>query len=108
MGDKGSLAISYDKAWLCPEGEYKPEYGEVDGVSGATTNWTQSKGTPLEIGHIDPTKQALIDFRDAILNNKEPNSGVTTGAKAAYAVEMGIQAMDTEKIIHWDNKKFVL
>ena len=35
-------------------------------------------------------------------------SMVTTGAKAAYAVEMGIQAMDTEKIIHWDNKKFVL
>jgi hypothetical protein len=50
----------------------------------------------------------LIDFRDAILNNKEPNSGVITGAKAAYAVEMGIQAMDTEKIILWDNKKFVL
>ena len=108
MGDKGTLTISYDKAWFFPEGEYKPEYGEVDGVSGATTNWTQSKGTPLEIGHIDPTKQALIDFRDAILNNKEPNSGVITGAKAAYAVEMGIQAMDTEKIIHWDNKKFVL
>ncbi|MEK9603303.1 MAG: Gfo/Idh/MocA family oxidoreductase [Flavobacteriaceae bacterium] len=108
MGDKGTLTIFYDTAWFYPEGEYEPEYGEVDGVSGATTNWSQSKGTPLNIKHIDPTKQALIDFRDAIINNTPPLSSVITGAKASYAVEMGIQAMDTEKIIHWDKKNFIL
>jgi predicted dehydrogenase len=108
MGDKGTLTISYASAWFYPEGEYKPEYGEVDGVSGATTNWTQSKGTPIEISHIDPTKQALIDFRDSIVNNSPPLSGVITGAKAAYAVEMGIQAMDTEKTIFWDKNNYIL
>jgi predicted dehydrogenase len=108
MGDKGTLTIFQTSAWFYPEGKYKAEYGEVDGVSGATTNWQQGKGERLELNHIDPTKQALIDFRDAILNNKPPLSTVTTGAKAAYAVEMGIQAMDQQKVIHWDDTKFIL
>ena len=108
MGDKGTLTIFYDTAWFYPEGEYKPEYGEVDGVSGATTNWTQGKGTPLDIKHLDPTKQALMDFRDSIINNIAPQSGVITGAKAAYAVDMGIKAMDTEKIIYWDDANYIL
>lgn len=108
MGDKGTLTISYASAWFYPEGEYKSEYGEVDGVSGATTNWTQSKGMPIEISHIDPTKQALIDFRDSVVNNSPPLSGVITGAKAAYAVEMGIQAMDTGKTIYWNENNFIL
>ena len=108
MGDKGTLTIFQTSAWFYPEGKHKAEFGEVDGVSGATTNWQQGKGERLELNHIDPTKQALIDFRDAILNNKPPLSTVTTGAKAAYAVEMGIQAMDQQKVIHWDDTKFIL
>ena len=108
MGDKGTLTIFYDAAWFYPEGEYKAEYGEVDGVSGATTNWTQGKGTPLNIKHLDPTKQALMDFRDSIINNVAPRSGVTTGAKAAYAVDMGIKAMDTEETVHWDDANYIL
>ena len=108
MGDKGTLTIFYDAAWFYPEGAYKAEYGEVDGVSGATTNWTQGKGTPIDIKHLDPTKQALMDFRDSIINNMAPNSGVTTGAKAAYAVDMGIKAMDTEQMTHWDDINYIL
>jgi len=108
MGDKGTLTIFYDKAWFYPEGSYKANYGEVDGVSSATTNWIQGKGTLLDIQHIDPTKQALIDFKDAIINNVTPLSNVITGAKAAYAVDMGIKAMDSEKIVHWDNTNYIL
>ena len=108
MGDKGTLTVFQDNAWFYPEGVYKSEYGEVDGVSGATTNWMQGKGTPLNIKHLDPTKQALIDFKDAIINNKNPLSGVITGAKTAYAVEMGIKAMDTGEMVHWDNINYVI
>tara|TARA_B100001175_G_scaffold317473_1_gene334534 strand:+ start:2517 stop:3704 length:1188 start_codon:yes stop_codon:yes gene_type:complete len=108
MGDKGTLTVFQDNAWFYPEGVYKSEYGEVDGVSGATTNWIQGKGTPLNIKHLDPTKQALIDFKDSIINNKNPLSGVTTGAKTAYAVEMGIKAMDTGEMVHWDNTNYVI
>jgi len=108
FGDKGTLTIFYDTAWFYPEGTYQQEYGEVDGVSGATTNWSQSKGIPVDIKHIDPTRQALMDFRDAIVNQSKPLSSAITGAKAAYAVEMGIQAMDTQKTVLWDNTQFIL
>jgi hypothetical protein len=49
-----------------------------------------------------------MDFGDAIINNKTPLSNVTTGAKAAYAVEMGIKAMDMEKMVLWDNINYTL
>jgi predicted dehydrogenase len=111
MGDKGTLTIYQDSAWFYPEGEYTPKYGDVDGVSGATTNWSQSKGLPLDLIESDTnraTLQALIDFRDSILNNKRPLSNITTGANVAYAVEMGIQAMDTNKVIEWNDDQFIL
>ena len=103
MGDKGTLTIYQDQAWFYPEGEYNSSYGEVDGVSGATVGWTKGKGIRLDLKHLDPTVQALTDFKDSILNNTDPLSGISTGAKAAYAVEMGIQAMDTNKVTYWDN-----
>ena len=83
---------------------------QVDGVSGATTNWSQSKGLPLDLIESDSnraTLQALIDYRNSILNNKRPLSNITTGANVAYAVEMGIQAMDTNKVIEWNDDQFI-
>ena len=98
-GDKGTLILDHAKAWFYPEGSYKKELGEVDGVSGATTNWQQGLGIPLNITHEDSSKQALLDFRDAILNNQQPESNLITGAKAAICVQMGIDAMLQEKKI---------
>ena len=111
MGDKGTLTIYQDSAWFYPEGQYTPKYGDVDGVSGATSNWSQSKGLPLDLIESDSdraTLQALIDFRKSILNNKRPLSNIDTGAKVAYAVEMGIQAMDTNNVIEWNDDEFIL
>ena len=111
MGDKGTLTIYQDSAWFYPEGQYTPKYGDVDGVSGATTNWSQSKGLPLDLIESDSnraTLQALIDFRNSILNNKIPLSNITTGANVSYAVEMGIQAMDTNNVIEWNDTEFIL
>ena len=48
-------------------------------------------------------QQDHTDFKDSILNNTNALSGIITGAEAAYAVEMGIQAMDTNKVTYWDN-----
>ena len=111
MGDKGTLTVYQDSAWFYPEGQYTPKYGDVDGVSGATTNWSQSKGLPLDLIESDSnraTLQALIDFRNSILNNKIPLSNITTGANVSYAVEMGIQAMDTNNVIEWNDTEFIL
>ena len=107
MGDKGTIILDYVKAWFYPEGSYKKELGEVDGVSGATVNWEQGKGIPIEVNHSDPSKQALLDFRTSVLNNSEPLSNLRTGAKTAACVQMGLDAMHQEKIVYW-NKDLIV
>lgn len=105
MGDKGTIIIDYDKAWFYPEGQVEnKEIGDLDGVSGATIQWEKGKGIPINVHHADPTEQALIDFADSILQNKVPQSGFQTGAKAAIAVQMGIDAMLNNKIVEWEDK----
>jgi len=99
MGDKGTIILDYQKAWFYPEGNYEREIGNVDGVSGATKTWEQGKGIPIDIHHADPSKQALIDFRDSIRNNKTPISNVITGANTAVCVQMGLDAMYRNEII---------
>lgn len=104
LGDKGSIIIDYQNAWKYPEGKYEKVIGDVDGVSGATASWTEGKGIPIDYKHKEPTRQALEDFRTAIIENKTPLSNFKTGAKVAFAVDMGIRAMDTNRVIAWDSK----
>jgi predicted dehydrogenase len=99
MGDKGTYILDYAKAWFYPEGSYEKKIGEVDGVSGATLNWDQGRGIPIKFDHEDPSKQALIDFRDNIVNNTLPVSNARTGAMAATCVQMGLDAMYNDKIV---------
>ena len=101
LGDKGTIILDYLKAWFYPEGRFNKEIGNVDGVSGATVNWEEGKGIPIEVKHEDPSKQALIDFQENIVNDKKPISNVETGAKAAIAVQMALDAMINEEIASW-------
>ncbi len=104
FGDKGTIIIDYTKAWFYPEKiERAKEIGEVDGVSGATIKWDQEEGIPIEVEHLDPSKQALLDFRDSVFHNSMPKSNVLTGAKAAICVQMGLDALYDGKIVHWKN-----
>jgi len=104
MGDKGTVIIDYQHAWRYPEGKYDKVIADVDGVSGATASWTEGKGIPINYPHKDPTRQALEDFRTAILSNKTPMSNIKTGAAVAFAVDMGIRAMDQEQVVSWEAK----
>ncbi len=104
MGDKGTIILDYVKAWFYPEGDYKKEITEVDGVAGATVRWDEGKGIPLNVEHADPSKQALIDFKDNIINNTLPTSSIVTGAKAALCVQMGLDAMHEDRIVYWNKK----
>ncbi len=104
FGDKGTIIIDYTKAWFYPEKiESAKEIGEVDGVSGATIKWDQEKGIPIEVEHLDPSKQALLDFRDSVFHNSMPKSNVLTGAKAAICVQMGLDALYNREIVQWKN-----
>ena len=101
-GSKGTILLDYTKAWIYYEKGFKKEIGNVDGVSGATVNThLQGKGFPIEVSHLDPSKQALVDFRDAILENKQPISNVYTGANTAIAVQLSLDAMYNENIQYW-------
>ncbi len=102
FGDKGTIILDYVKAWFYPEGKMNKVLGEVDGVAGATVKWDEGKGIPIEGPQDDPSKQALIDFRDSIFNNVEPISNVISGAKAALCVQMALDAMEQDKIVHWN------
>lgn len=103
LGDKGSILIDYQNAWKYPEGKYEKVIGDVDGVSGATASWTAGKGIAIEYKHTEPTRQALEDFRTAIIENKMPLSNFKSGAKVAFAVDMGIRAMDTNQVVYWNS-----
>lgn len=103
LGDKGSILIDYQNAWKYPEGKYEKVIGDVDGVSGATASWTAGKGIAIEYKHTEPTIQALEDFRTAIIENKMPLSNFKSGAKVAFAVDMGIRAMDTNQVVNWNS-----
>jgi len=100
FGDKGTITLGYDKAWIYPENNHKKEYGEVDGVSGATIAWNPNNGIPIKVEHNDPSKQALIDFKDNIINNRNPVSNILTGANTAICVQMALDSMRNNKIIY--------
>ncbi|GAA3596347.1 Gfo/Idh/MocA family oxidoreductase [Flavivirga amylovorans] len=101
-GSKGTILLDYAKAWIYYEKGYKKEIADVDGVSGATRNsQQQGKGFPINVSHLDPSRQALIDFRDSILENKQPLSNVLTGANTSRAVQLSLDAMYNEDIRYW-------
>lgn len=105
IGDKGTIIIDMKNAWFYPEGKKKNRVlGEVDGVSGATVQWDKEKGYQINVEHLNPTKQALLDFKGAILNNKQPKSDIITGAKTAICVQMGLDAMYNNDIVKWNNE----
>ncbi|WP_299119361.1 Gfo/Idh/MocA family oxidoreductase [uncultured Winogradskyella sp.] len=105
IGDKGTIIIDMKNAWFYPEGQKKNRVlGDVDGVSGATVQWDKEKGYQINVEHLNPTKQALLDFREGILNNKQPKSDIITGAKTAICVQMGLDAMYNNEIVKWNNK----
>lgn len=102
MGSKGTIILDYTRAWFYPEGNFEhKEIGIVDGVSGATIPWEEGRGIPINVEHSDPSKQALMDFRDSILNNTTPLSNLETGAKTAIAVQMALEAMYNNEIVKW-------
>ncbi|MBM1106462.1 Gfo/Idh/MocA family oxidoreductase [Aurantibacter crassamenti] len=102
IGDKGTIILDYEKAWFYPEGKYNKELVNVDGDSNETVNWDEEKDTRIEVTQEDPSKQALIDFRNNVVENKMPTSNVNTGAKTAIAVQMALDAMQKEEIINWN------
>ena len=100
-GKKGTITLDYREAWFYPEKKKDPEKGIIDGVTGASVKWDETKGYPIEIDHIDPTLQAIIDFRDSVINNTKPISNELTGAQASIMVQMSLDAIENSSVLNW-------
>lgn len=102
IGDKGTLIINQKKAVFYPSVVKKSLIKkEIDGYSGATVQGQKGYGEQIKIEHLEPTKQALIDFRESLITNKQPASDVITGGKTSICVQMGLDAMYNEEIVYW-------
>ncbi len=104
IGDKGIITIGTTKAWIKYYKQKKEKkYENVDGVSGATAagEYIPELGKALKVEHLEPSKQALVDFKNSIIHNKQPISNIYTGADTAKAVHLAIEAMISGEVKHW-------
>lgn len=105
-GDRATVEIQREDAFIYAE-SLSNERGIVDGVTGATINAT-TQGEARKISFLkpgekllEPTTYALIDFRDCILENRKPASGVENGRSSSIAIHMGNMAAETGTIQRW-------
>ena len=106
LGDEATIVVKRDSAWIYPESKETPYATSplVDGVSGATKSTVEEYGAiPVKVEHAEPTKQALIDFCNSIVQQKRPLSNVFTGAKVSFAVQMALRSMRENRAVHWQD-----
>lgn len=106
LGNKATIEIGRSKAYIYAEA-IKRTLGTVDGVTGATVA-NETQGERMEIQYlapgqkiVEPTINALANFFDSIINNKQPASNVETGRDSAIAICMGLNAVETERMQYW-------
>lgn len=106
LGNKATIEIGRNKAYIYAEATERVQ-GTVDGVTGATiTNATQGKKQEIQYldpgqKGVEPTINALHNFFESIVDNKQPVSNVETGRDAAIAICMGLNAVETEETQYW-------
>ena len=104
LGDKGTMILGYSNAWFFPENFQPKEIGTVDGVSGATAKWDEEKGFLLPVEDNDASATALIDFQQSIIDGKQPESNIYTGAKVSFMVDMALRAVHNKEIVTWEKE----
>lgn len=107
IGERGTLLIQPQSASFIPQTKdvkkdvKKADLKDVDGYSGATEQLNKAYAEAINVEHLEPTLQALMDFKESIISNKQPLSNVITGGKTAICVQMGLDAMYNDEIVHW-------
>lgn len=105
-GDRATVEIQREEAFIYAE-SLTNERGIVDGVTGATISTaTQGKAQKIEFLQpgetlLEPTTYALTEFRDCILQNKKPVSGIDNGRSSSIAIHLGNIAAETGQVQYW-------
>lgn len=102
LGSKGTITLTFESGKIYHESREPASLGTVDGVTGATiTKWSKGEGVAIDADGTDPTRQALVEFRDSIRTGQQPESDVQTGAMVAKCVDLGIRAAMGGKTVAW-------
>lgn len=102
LGKKATILMNYTSALIYLEPKAQKELGIVDGVSGATKKaWEKGEGVPIQASSQDITAQALIQFYEAITQEKPVPSDIKSGAITSKCVQMAFDALHQEKITYW-------
>ncbi|WP_316838838.1 Gfo/Idh/MocA family oxidoreductase [Pedobacter gandavensis] len=106
-GTKGTISLLVNEAIFYPEKSLKKELETVDGVTGATKIvWDRNGGIPIktDLPAKDGTYYSLKDFHKSILEKKQPDSNVITGATTAFCVHLANKALYGQQIERWEPK----
>ncbi|WP_316748350.1 Gfo/Idh/MocA family oxidoreductase [Pedobacter gandavensis] len=106
-GTKGTISLLVNEAIFYPEKSHKKELETVDGVTGATKIvWDKNGGIPIktDLPAKDGTYYSLKDFHKSILEKKQPDSNVITGATTAFCVHLANKALYGQQIERWEPK----
>ena len=105
LGSKATVIMDYQRAFIYLEPpEMKKEYGEVDGVSGATiTKWKAGEGVEIKAETSDITVQALRQFYHSLVDGAEIFADIKSGAITSKCVQMSLDALYQGKLVHWND-----
>ncbi|TQV72733.1 Gfo/Idh/MocA family oxidoreductase [Exilibacterium tricleocarpae] len=104
MGKEGTIVINKGQAWLFSEAGKSKDKAIVDGVTGATQSGWGPAGVAIDIEHKEPSLQAMLDFKQAVLSRTNPQSNVKSGAEVSVVVQMALDAMDNGRVEHWKDE----
>lgn len=110
LGKEGSLEMTFGKGWFYPEvaGETVPDGldlvsgASVDGAQGAYRLANTRNSYAIDAPEVEPTPGALSEFARAIRDNRQPDMDIEAGAVVAMMVQMGLDAMDSDSVSHWE------
>lgn len=103
LGSKATIILDYVSAKIYLEQREPSKLGLVDGVSGATIQaWNRGEGATIDANGEDPTKAALMEFRDCIRTGRIPESNVFTGGITAKCVDIALEAVQSNTTRKWE------
>ncbi|MEQ8240338.1 MAG: Gfo/Idh/MocA family oxidoreductase [Cyclobacteriaceae bacterium] len=104
LGKKATIVMGTTSAKIYTEDRSNLEYGNVDGVSGATiTQWEKGEGAPISAARTDITVQALEQFYRSIYEGEKVYADIESGAITSKCVQMSLDALHEKKIAMWND-----
>jgi hypothetical protein len=67
---------------------------DADTVTGATMSLSGQAGRWVKFESFNPTRNAMVAFREAVISNSTPAASVENGLATARTVQLSLDAMD--------------